>query len=310
MKSPLFPPTIKKGDTVAVFAPAGNLHETERFRKGIAILKEMGFRVKFPRELWPGSGYFADNDENRGNEFNTLLADPEIKALISMRGGYGCLRMIDKIDLAQIVRTPKIIVGFSDITVLHNYLHFKTGLVGFHGPVVTSLCNATNGALDRYYHCLTGHCSSPIFEKGIEVLRDGTSVSAPLVGGNLASLVTLLGTPYDSSWANKIVFLEDVNEPIFRIDRLLTQLKLAGKFENIVGLILGDFSLTDDVDSIEKLSYREEIWNRVLELCESSQTPIWGNFPSGHCPHNLTLPLGATAEMNSAQKQLVFQVER
>jgi muramoyltetrapeptide carboxypeptidase len=223
-----------------------------------------------------------------------------------MRGGYGCLRMLDQIDIKQASLHPKIIVGFSDITVLQNFLYEKTGLISFHGPVVTSLYNTTQPSLERLFHCLTGNWRGPVSPQNVEVLQAGSSASGPLVGGNLASMVTLLGTPYDFSWENKIVFLEDIDEPPYRIDRMLTQLFLAGKFNNISGLILGDFSLSSFQDDIEKIRYREQVWTRILEICEHTDFPIWANFPYGHCRHNFTLPLGATGLMDREKTSLVF----
>lgn len=307
MIAPLYPPHLKKGDTVGVIAPAGRLQDNDRFISGVKILREMGFEVKLPREFWPGQEYFADTDENRGQEINRLFRDQEVKALIALRGGYGCIRMIDKIDLSLVRCNPKPIVGFSDITVLQNYLYAKTGLISLHGPVVASLGDADRDALECLYLCLTGKWSHVEYAGEIEVLKKGPKVTAPLVGGNLASLLTLLGTAYDFSWDNKIIFLEDTEEPAYRVDRMLTQLKLAGKLDNIAGLILGDFSLSQCTQPSEKAGYLEKIWTRALELCDRD-IPIWGNFPSGHCSHNLTLPLGAVAEMNPEKSLLSFQL--
>ena len=266
----------------------------------------MGFRVKFPRSLWPGTGYLADSDENRGLEFNKLLSDPETQGLVMMRGGYGCLRMIDRIDLKQVASTPKLIVGFSDITILQNYLYQNSGLISLHGPVVTSLHKTAISSLERLYHCLTGEWNTPVRPTCVEVLQTGSRCRGPLVGGNLASLVTLLGTPFDFSWDDKIVFLEDIDEPLYRIDRMLTQLFYAGKFKNIAGLILGDFSFTGSQNEIEKIRYREKVWNRILELCGHRHFPIWANFPTGHSCQNVTLPLGATCVMDREKTRLLF----
>lgn len=302
---PLYPPVLQKGDTIGVIAPSGHLANRERFSRGVGILQEMGFHVKFPREFWPGHDYLADTDDNRGREINELYRDPEVKALIALRGGYGCIRMIDKVDLELIRNNPKPIIGFSDITILLNYLFAKTGLVSFHGPVTASLGDASREALERLYLSLTGRWSQPISAGETEILKKGPTATAPLVGGNLASLVTLLGTAYDSSWDGKIVFLEDVSEPAYKIDRMLTQLKLAGKLDHIAGLILGDFSFTQHTHA-EKAGYLDRIWTRALELCEHPRIPVWGNFPSGHCPRNLTLPLGAVAEMDGDRPMLSF----
>lgn len=303
---PLHPLPLDKGDTVGIIAPAGQLKESVAFAKGIRILEEMGFMVKYPRNLWPGVEYLSDNDENRGLEFNKLLADPEVRGLIMLRGGYGCLRMIDRIDLKQVTRNPKLIVGFSDITILQNFLYEQTGLMSLHGPVVTSLHRATPSSLERLYHCLTGNWHTPVTPRNVEVLKAAPTSSGPLVGGNLASLITLLGTPFDFNWDNKIVLLEDIDEPLYRIDRMLTQLFLAGKLKNIAGLILGDFSLTAFQDGVEKNRYKEQVWSRILEICRHLSFPIWANFPNGHCRQNITLPLGATAVMDREKTSLIF----
>jgi muramoyltetrapeptide carboxypeptidase len=303
----LCPPPLEKGETIGIIAPAGQLHDETRFLRGVGILQEMGFQVKFPQGLWPGKEYLADSDDNRGAEFNRLIKDGEIKALIAMRGGYGCLRMLDKIDISLVAGNPKILLGFSDITILQNYLYEKTGLVSFHGPVVNSLCETNKESLAILYQCLTNKKPSSIYSPAIKVLREGPTVTAPVIGGNLASMVTFLGTRYDFPWDNKIVFLEDVNEPTYKIDRMLTQLKLAGKLDNIYGLILGDFSNSINRDTAAMVHFREMVWTRVLELCcDHREIPVWGNFPSGHSPDNLTFPLGAVAVMESGKNRLFF----
>ncbi|MBU1567242.1 MAG: LD-carboxypeptidase [Proteobacteria bacterium] len=310
MMSPLSPLPLKKGDTIGIIAPSGRLSDTNLFFRGITVLREMGFNVNYPRDLWPGMEYLADSDENRASEFNRLLRAPEVKALICLRGGYGCLRMIDKIDLALVTAHPKMLIGFSDITVLQNYLYQKTGLISLHGPVVTSLGDASKPTRERFFLCLTGRWDEPLEGKKIDVLRNGPTLTAPLVGGNMASLNSILGTPYDFSWDDKIVFLEDINEPAYRVDRMLTQLALAGKFDRLAGLILGEFSGLYPDGSTQHISYLESIWNRVLELCCHADFSIWGNFPSGHCQKNLTLPLGALARLESEKTRLLFPTAR
>lgn len=306
MPASLLPTPLRKGDTLGIIAPAGQLYDKDRFTAGVRILREMGFQVSFPRNFWPGTAYLADGDRERTREFNDLLRDSEIKGLIALRGGYGCLRILDKIDLSLVADNAKILVGFSDITILQNYLYEKTGLVSLHGPVVTSLASMTRESLSSLFSCLTGHWSHALGPARLEILQKGSKGKGILVGGNLASLITLLGTRFDCSWDDRIVFLEDTNEPLYKIDRMLTQLKLAGKLDNIAGLLLGDFSSSETVDELEKLRYREAIWSRVLELFSGNGFPIWGNFPSGHCPHNHTFPLGVMALMNNDTGRLTF----
>jgi muramoyltetrapeptide carboxypeptidase len=297
MRPPLSPSPLKKGDCLGIFAPAGQLQNVARFVQGVRVLEKMGFRVKYPPELWPGLDYLADSDENRGEEFNRLVQDREVRGIIAMRGGYGCLRMLDTIDIALVAGNPKFLVGFSDITILQNYLYAQVGLVSLHGPVVTSLGEATEEARTSLSYCLTHTKACSIGPGHIEVLRDGPKVSAPLIGGNLASMVSLLGTRYDFSWDDKIVFLEDTNEPAYKIDRMFTQLKLAGKLNKIAGLILGNFSTSIGTGEIAAKKYRQSIQDRVLELCSDHVLPIWGHFPSGHYPGSLTFALGASVVM-------------
>ena len=302
----IIPKPLKKGDTLGIIAPAGMLSDESLFHSGVNVLRELGFGVKFPRDLWPGPGYLADCDENRADELHTLLRDSDVDGIVSMRGGYGCLRILDKLDLGLIAANPKLIVGFSDITVLLNYLYKKTGLVSLHGPTITTLSGATEDSLEKLQASLMGQWTRTIHDRNIVQLQGTGVVTAPLIGGNLASLITLLGTRFDFSWSDSIVFLEDINEPIYKVDRMLTQLAAAGKFETVKGLVLGDFSPPKDTDSAGALRYKEQVWERVLELCSNKLTPVWGDFPAGHCSRNITFPLGGEVTMNCSSCDLSF----
>lgn len=299
------PPPLVPGDTIGIIAPSGQLHNRQKFESGVKTLRKMGFQVRFPPLLWPGSGYFADTDENRVDEFNRTWADPEIRAVMAARGGYGCLRILDKIDLSLVRQTPKLLVGFSDLTVLHTILQQETGLISLDGPVLTTLAGSDRPTLERFHQCLLGHWSDPITWK-MQILRGGKPCRGILTGGNLSSILTLLGTPYAPQWKEKIVFLEDTNEPPYRIDRMLTQLFYAGKFKDIAGLILGDFSITDNLQPLERIRHHESVWLRALELTEQAGIPVWGGFPKGHGETNLSLPVGTMAIMESDSFTLKF----
>ncbi len=312
MKEPLFPPPLKRGDCLALIAPAGPLRQPEMFTAGVNILREMGFLVKFPRDLWPGRDYLADSDENRAAEFNRLLRDPEVKALLAVRGGYGSLRLLAKIDPAPLLSQPKLLIGFSDITILLNALFARIGLISLHGPTLTSLAGLSREAGQRFYRSLTtGRCDE-ISDRQIEILRPGATVRAPLLGGNLASLLTLLGTPWDFPWTNAILLLEETNEPPYKVDRMLTQLLLAGKFAGLKGLLLGDFSLPGEMDQMDQMDqmaihrYQESVWHRTLEVVAEYPFPVWARLPCGHCRHNLTVPIGADVVMDGKGTRLLF----
>jgi muramoyltetrapeptide carboxypeptidase len=300
------PPPLVPGNTIGIVAPSGQIQDRQLFESGVTVLREMGFQVRFPQSLWPGFGYLADSDAKRADEFNRTWANPDVKALLAVRGGYGCLRILDRINLQQVRQTPKLLIGFSDITILHSFLQQETGLISLHGPVLTSLAGSSRPALERFHQCLLGKWQDAITWKKIEILHGGKPRQGILTGGNLSSIISLLGTAFAPFWNNKIVFLEDTNEPLYRIDRMLTQLSYAGMFKDIEGLIVGDFSISNHQEPLEKIRHHQHIWKRTLELTADIDIPVWGGFPAGHCSDNLTLPIGALAIIDSDTCTLRF----
>ena len=306
MNSSRFPKSLEPGDCIGIIAPAGQIHDTKPLEQGIALLQNMGFELRLPRNLWPGRGYLADSDTNRALEFHKMWADPEISALLAVRGGFGSLRLLPFLNADDIKKERKLLIGFSDITVLHSAIYQTNDLIRLHGPMLTSLSSISPESLQHFYACLTGKWDKALHSRRIEVLRDGPPVQGKLIGGNLSSLISILATDIDQDWSQNIVFLEDVGEPLYRLDRMFTQLWHSGKINQPAGIILGDFSLNQDQDSLEKIRFHEEIWKRVLELTESSGIPVWGNFPIGHGADNLTMPHGADALMDSGNIRLSF----
>jgi muramoyltetrapeptide carboxypeptidase len=307
MKERILPASLEHGDTIGIVAPAGQLLSKQLFYDGLRIIREMGFEVKFPRELWPGGGYVADSDERRADELHTLFADTEVKAIIAARGGFGSLRILPRLDIIKICSNAKFLVGFSDITVLQNYLFQSGNLISLQGPTICSLATADASSHERLYRSLTGGWAKSIELSNLEIIQDGPVVEGELVGGNLASLVSMLGTPFDCSWDGRIVFLEDTNEPLYKIDRMITQLELAGKFSNVKAIILGDFSFTGHDDRILQLRYLEAIWTRFLDVIKGREIPVWANFTSGHCPVNFTFPVGATVQLDNKKRSVHFR---
>jgi muramoyltetrapeptide carboxypeptidase len=302
-----FPAPLNPGDLVGVAAPAGYLEQHERFYQGRSIFEEMGFELYEPEKNWPGYGYLADRDQERAAELHRLWANPEIKAIVALRGGFGSLRLLHLLDIALIKKHPKLFVGFSDITVLHTVFFHETRLICLHGPGLASLFQCDQPSRERLYHCLRGEWHRSLNED-IEVVRGGDPVNGPLLGGNLASLNTLLGTRWFPDLTGAVLLLEDINEPLYRLDRLLTQLWLSGVLNSINGLILGQFS-DDQTDPIERQRRHEFVWNRAAELTSGTSIPIWGDFPVGHCRRNLTVPIGADCRMDSRAGRLDFLAE-
>ena len=301
-----FPKSLEPGDCIGIIAPGGQIQDTKPLERGITILQDMGFELRLPRNLWPGSGYLADTDANRAHEFHRMWADPGISALLALRGGFGSLRLLPFLKPEDIKKERKMLIGFSDITVLHSALYQTNDLVTLHGPMLTSLSSISPDSLQHFYACLTGKWDKALQNRHVEVLREGPPVKGRLIGGNLSSLISILATGIDQDWSRNIVFLEDVGEPLYRLDRMFTQLWHSGKINQPAGIILGDFSFNRDQDSLERIRFHEEIWKRVLELTESSGIPVWGNFPIGHGTDNLTMPHGADALMDSANIRLSF----
>ena len=291
----IFPSPIQKGDAIGLVAPAGSLISRDNFAAGIQILEEKGFNLKFNRKLLARKGYLAGTDQERADEFNGLWSDPDVKAIVAARGGYGSLRMVDLLDMKQIRRNPKIFIGFSDLTVLLNAIHRKTKLVTFHGPVVTTLATIDRQSQTRFFDVLTKKISGLIKPSRIKVLKGGKAKGF-LFGGNLTTLVHMIGTPYEIPWTGIILFIEDIGESPYRLDRLLTHLDKAGRLQKINGLLLGSFA---DNDKKERAVLLKTVQKRITEILNGRDIPVWTNFPTGHCRQNLTLPIGVEVTMDS-----------
>lgn len=306
LKHNSIPKPLKRGDCIGIIAPAGQIFETDCLEQGIAILKEMGFEVKIPRQLWPGTGYLADTDGNRALEFHKMWADDEVSALLALRGGFGCLRLLPFLDIDVLKKHQKMLIGFSDLTILHTVLQQSLDLVSFHGPMLTTLSSCTRESLEHFHACLTGNWNKKIHSQSIEVLRGGGPVTGRLIGGNLSSLMSILSTPSQPDFSDTILFLEDVGEPLYRLDRMFSQLSQCKLLQAPAAILLGDFAPSKEMDRLESIRFHEEIWTRVLELTESVNTTVWGNFPVGHGANNLTLAHGCTARADSLKASLLF----
>ena len=298
-KRPILPQALQKGDTLGLVCPAGPLTDSNTFAEGIHILEEAGYRVKYTEAVNARRNYLAGPDDLRAAEFNRMWQDEQVKAILAVRGGYGCLRIVEFLDLEQVRTNPKLLIGFSDITILLNHIAARTGLVTLHGPMLTTL-NRSNAESRSSLLNAFSRLPEAVTSKDITVLSDHDA-RGRLVGGNLANLVHLLGTPYEIDWRDAIVFLEDIGEPPYKVDRMLTQLAATGKLQQARGIIIGSFSEAEFDDPAES----ELIHGRLRELA-GGDTALWVNFPVGHGPRNLCLPIGMTAEMDSAAGTLHF----
>lgn len=294
----LRPPLLKRGDTIGLAAPAGPIEE-DVLRQGLQLLRDCGIKkVKYASDICRRDNYLAGSDQRRLEELHQLWDDDEVKIIIAVRGGYGCARLLPQLDFDLIRQKPKILMGFSDLTILLNAIHQRTGVVTFHGPMLSTLVRDGREALESALNELTVHAQQRLKINGLEILRPGQA-QGPLIGGNLACLTHLLATPYEPVWEGAILLLEEINESAYRIDRLLTQLSLAGRLDCLAGIILGDF-LDSDSHSINGLDL---VWQRLLDLTPAT-LPVWANFPTGHGRRNLLLPIGRSVSMDGSSATL------
>ena len=293
---------LKKGDTIGIIAPA-SCTTYEKVLEAKKNIEDMGYQVilgECTKKQWYS---YAGTDEERAEEINSFFADKSIDAIICMRGGYGCNRLIELLDFEVIKRNPKIFVGYSDITTLHIALNEKANLITFHGPMAVSnfTGNYNRDTYENFIEILSNSRDKQSIKnitKELKVLNEGRA-KGKLVGGNLATLIATLGTEYDLDYNGKILFLEDIGEKTYKIDRFLNQLKNHGVFEKIEGLVLGDFKNCTQ-DSEKDMTLLEVFQNYFKEL----KKPVIYNFESGHSEPMLTLPLGAICEIDTYNKEL------
>ena len=289
------PPRLKPGDTIGIAAPAGPF-DSEKFMKGKTVLESMGFQTFFDEGIFQKHGFLAGTDIQRANQVNRLFADPIVQAIFCARGGYGSMRILPLVNFKIIQKNPKIFFGFSDISALLSVLYDQCGLVTFHGPVVTTLANATEKTLTALQTALTSPTALELTPRNGKVIKPGVC-SGLVAGGNLTTLCHLVGTSYTPNLKGKILLLEDVGEMPYRIDRMLTQMKLAGCFNEIAGLILGAF---------KECGHLNEVVEIINHIFVDADIPILAGFEMGHGEHNLTIPMGLRATLDTDNKRLLF----
>lgn len=294
-KKSIRPARLKPGDTVGIVAPAGPF-DPGKFMKGKTVLESMGFQTFFDDGIFQKHGFLAGTDIQRADQVNRLFADPAVQAIVCARGGYGSMRILSFLDFENIREHPKIFLGFSDISALLSVLYDRCGLVTFHGPVATTLANATEKTLTALEAVLTSSKTLKLTPEDAVVIKPGVC-SGLVAGGNLTTLCHLVGTSYAPNLKGKILLLEDVGEMPYRIDRMLTQMKLAGCLNGIAGVILGVF---------KECGHQDEIVDIFDHKFEDADIPILAGFDIGHGEHNLTIPMGLSATLDTDKKQLLF----
>jgi muramoyltetrapeptide carboxypeptidase len=293
-KSKTLPPALRLGDAVGVVAPAGPI-EREALEAGCRGLSAMGYRPVYLPSIFERDMYFAGSVARRLDELHEMFRRDDVRAIICARGGYGCNYLLPGLDLELISRHPKVFIGYSDATTLLTYINDGAGLVRFHGPMVTKDFALAGGVeLESWRACVAGDApyARTFDQKIVRSLVCGEA-EGRLYGGCLSMLTASLGTPYEIRTAGTILFIEDIAARPYQVDRMLMQLKLAGKFDGVRGIVFGDFR---ECDPDEGSSYT--LRDVILRVVGGLGVPVVYGVRSGHvCGGNMTLPIGVQAKI-------------
>ena len=293
------PPYLKQSDRIGLVSPARKISSQE-VKSAVKLLQRWGLEPVFGRHIFSSHHQFGGSDAERASDVQEFLDDINVKGILSTRGGYGSVRIIDKLDFSKFKVHPKWLIGYSDITVFHSHIHQVLEIETIHATMpinfpndfiesqtTTSLKQALFGELDSYH---LSNC---------QILREGRA-NAPLVGGNLSMLYSLAGSESDINTAGKILFIEDLDEYLYHVDRMMMNLKRSGKLDNLKGIIVGGMNDMNDNAIPYGKSAKEIIWETVKEY----NYPVIFDFPSGHIEPNIALYLGRDIDLQVSNKEL------
>jgi len=294
------PKRLKLGDRIAVVAPSSPPSNPYTIRRSIQAIRSLGFSPVSGESIFQRHGYLAGSDEDRAKDLMQAFRDSSISGIFAIRGGYGCARLLPYLNFQEIQNNPKILLGFSDITSLHLSINKISHLVTFHGPNIDSAFieqNKDHFTIKSALRILglAPHGSKQLLSEDnphrnkVYSINEGEATGESVVG-NLTVMNSIISTPYQVDFKNKILFIEDVNEGPYRIDRLLTQLKLAGIFEQISALVLGQFARCDISTSRKKAPKEFNLADVFFDRLKEIDIPILANYPFGHVENNLTIP--------------------
>jgi muramoyltetrapeptide carboxypeptidase len=309
------PAVLKPGDTVGLITPSTYVSNPDSLQLAERTMDFFGLKYKYGRNVRKRNGYLGGTVEERVADLHEMFADPAVRAVFALRGGYGSSQLLDRLDYGLIRRNPKIFLGYSDITALHLAIHRRSGLVTFHGPT----------PLSRFSPYTQEHFRRALFEpKPLGVLRNPPDsdplrpahstrtvrpgkARGPLTGGNLTLISTTLGTPYEIDTRGKIFFLEDVEEQPYSIDRMLTHLRLAGKFDEAAGVVFGECADCRPRDFRPSFESNFSLGEILDEILGKLRVPVLFGLTIGHTPDQLTLPLGLMATLDADDGTLAIE---
>jgi muramoyltetrapeptide carboxypeptidase len=295
------PPYLKKGDTIGITCPAGYM-DAAKAQTCINTLQSWGFDVMVGKTLGSKSkNYFSGTDEERRDELQAMLDDENINAILFGRGGYGMGRIIDGLDFTRFKKKPKWVIGYSDITVLHAHLFTKLKTASLHAPMAAAFNEGENEFIRSLHNAIKGKKAK--YNCVVHPFNKPGAATAELVGGNLSLLAHITGTPSDINTKNKILFIEDIGEQIYNIDRMLYQLKRSGKLENLAGLIIGGFT---DMKDTER-PFGKTVYEAIQDIVAAYNYPVAYGFPVSHGTDNYALKIGVsyTLKVSKSKTQLL-----
>jgi len=308
----LKPARLQPGDLVGIVAPGGHTSEAA-LAKAVANIESLGLRARLSDNINYAYGNYAGTVEQRVEDLHAMFRDPEIKAVWAIRGGSGCISLLEHIDYKLIRRHPKILIGYSDITCLHLAILKQAGLVTFHGPVasstfseyvVTQLQNVLMTPHDTWTIAMSPENAAKAVDQpnyAIRTIHSGVA-TGPLIGGNLSMVAALAGTPYAADFKDAILYLEDVNEEPYRIDRWMMQLQLSQGFRQAAAVMLGIFENCEATDGDSALTLDETIDQHLLPLAR----PVVTGYSFGHIRNQLTIPVGLRATLDTGRQTLTL----
>ncbi|HXG64920.1 MAG TPA: LD-carboxypeptidase [Blastocatellia bacterium] len=303
----LRPKALRPGDTVGLITPSTSVPDPDRLLLAERTVKYFGLRPRMGKNVGRRSSDYKASVDERLDDLHAMFRDAEVKAIFAVRGGYGAAHLLDRVDYDLIRRHPKIFLGYSDVTALHLAINKRAGLVTFHGPVaVSSFTEYTQQSFRKALFETTpaGKLTNPPEsnqlrpEHTLRTIRPGKA-SGPLIGGNLTLISTTLGTPYEIDTRGRILFLEDVDEEPYRIDRMLTQLRLAGKLDEAAGIVFGECENCRPREYKPSFVLSYSLGEVLDNLLGGLKIPVLYGLTVGHTDDQLTLPLGVTATLDA-----------
>ena len=298
----IFPPYLSKGDTIGIVCPGGFL-PMDKALTCIHVLTEWGFKVKAGSTLGTQLNYFSGTDDERLEDLQQMLDDESVDAILCGRGGYGTGRIIDRLNFKKFRKNPKWIIGYSDITLLHSHIFSRFKIASLHSPMAAAFNDDEykNEYVQSLQIVLKGE--KPKYTCEVNPYNNTGAASGKLVGGNLSLLAHLACTPSDINTSGKILFLEDVGEYIYNLDRMLYQLKRSGKFDELQGLIIGGF--TEVKDTV--IPFGKEVYEVIYDVIKEYGYPVCFKFPVGHTRENYVLKIGAQYKLHVGKKMVTLE---